>query len=60
MRLMCEVCVDGALKSRNIGQRWKQHTPTQHLTIKSEYLQFEQMGLLLTPAWSVRRDERQE
>jgi hypothetical protein len=57
---MCEVCVDGALKSRNIGQRWKQHTPTQHLTIKSEYLQFEQMGLLLTPAWSVRRDERQE
>jgi hypothetical protein len=32
----------------------------QHLTIKSEYLQFEQMGLLLTPAWSVRRDERQE
>jgi hypothetical protein len=30
----------------------------QHLTIKSENLQFEQMGLLLTPAWSVR--ERQE
>jgi hypothetical protein len=32
----------------------------QHLTIKSEYLQFEQMGLLLTPAWSVRRNERQD